>query len=606
MNKEFATIVRSTLAAAVLASAGSAWAADGDAYDFGGMYGLYPAGGTVQHYANPATGAASCPTGYDAHLVYGTAKVDWSMYLCARPHVAGRAPLYDFGGMVGLANSPDNGALPWRGYHYFVNPFTRTHECPDGYQRRQALGTPNVDHNLFYCYRPHVEGGLRMDFAGMTGDGAAPYPNPATGVAHTCPSGYSRYTALGSPNIDYTFYYCGKPQNAGLQPAGKGSLGLGEPIVPNAVSRYPHDPAQQQADVDRQVLLAKGLRPRVFRMWMLNTHILNDENTLGPYAHLHQRAVQALADANITLVGVDNSFPTWLTGVPAGTGRSWVLPCPDLSSPTYTAFLQRYEKSWTTIARTYPQIKLWQIANETNGVEIGGSGVDVFAPPAEGQPGACGRTRFTDQDRVDITLDLMLAARRGIKAGNPAAKAVMPPPSPLGQTDLGPIRTFIADLYEGIATGRRGPPDARQYFDVASWHPYIFRDADDSTWIAPNNAIHAVLKGYNDGELPVILSEAGNSSVSCSAGSCQERSATQLRDWMQHTLELSQSPEASAMPWLTYLIWFRMSDVHSDLITAPDPEHHYGILKGDDNTPSPSSNLFCQYTGCYSLESIPF
>ncbi|MBX9399957.1 hypothetical protein K4L06_01435 [Lysobacter sp. BMK333-48F3] len=601
MNKEFATIVRSTLAAALLASAGSAWAADGDAYDFGGMYGLYPAGGTVQYYANPATGAASCPTGYDAHLVYGTANVDWSMYLCTRPHLAGRAPLYDFGGMIGLANSADNGALPWRGYHYFVNPFTRTHECPDGYQRRQALGTPNVDHNLFYCYRPHVEGGLRMDFAGMTGDGAAPYANPATGVAHTCPSGYSRYTALGSPNIDYTFYYCGKPQNASLQPAGKGSLGLGEPIVPNAVSRYPHDPAQQQADVDRQVLLAKGLRPRVFRMWMLNTHILTDENTLGPYAHLHQRAVQALADANITLVGVDNSFPAWLTGVPERSGGAWILPCPESGSATYASFLQRYEKSWTTIARTYPQIKLWQVANETNGV-------NVFAAPLAGQPGACanGRVQFNDQDRVDITMDLMLHARRGIKAGNPQALAFFPPPSPLGDVSLAPIANFIGAVYANIAAGNRPSTSARDYFDGVSWHPYIFGDATAASWLQTNNAIHDVLENYGDGDVPVILSEAGNSSVSCSAGSCQERSATQLRDWMQHTLELSQSPEASAMPWLTYLIWFRMSDVHSDLITAPDPEHHYGILKGDNNTPSPSSNLFCQYTGCYSLESIPF
>lgn len=616
MNKRFKWMWRAALAASMLASA-SAWAADEDAYDFGGMYGLYPEGGVVKYYNNPATGAASCPTGYDARQVFGTGNVDWSMFLCTRPHLAGRAPLYDFGGMVGLANGSGNGALPWRGYYYFVNPFTHTHECPTGYQSQQVLGTPSVDHNLYYCYRPHAEGGLRMDFGGMTGDGATPYPNPATGVAHTCPGGYGRYTAFGTPSVDYTFYYCGKLRNAGLQPAGKGSLGLGEPIVPNAVARFPGNPAQQQAEVDREVLLAKGLRPRVFRMWMLNTHILTDENTLGPYAYLHQRAVQALADANITLVGMDNSFPAWLTGVPERSGQSWILPCPDqrAANTPYAEFLARYEKSWTTIASAYPQIKLWQIANETNGKALDAQGFDVFAPPLEGQRGACqnGRLRFTDQDRVDITMDLMFYARRGIKAGSPDALTFMPPPSPMGDKTLAPIANFIGSLYANIAAGNRPSTNARDYFDGVSWHPYIFQDANQQTWVDRNNAIHNVLEQYNDGNVPVILSEVGNSSaISCNASSCVDRSPTELRDWMQHTLSLSQSPDPAAMPWLTYLIWFRMSDVHSSLSTAasppssPNPEFYYGILKGDSNQPSPSSDLFCQYTGCHALEAIPF
>lgn len=587
-------------------------AADTDVLDFGGMYGQHPQDGQVRYYVNPATGAASCPAGYDATQVFGTGNVDWAMFLCTRPHVAGRAPLYDFGGMIGMANGSGNGALPWRGYHYFVNPFTHTDECPSGYQSRQVLGTPNVDHTLYYCYRPHVEGGLRMDFAGMTGDGTSPYPNPATGVAYTCPGGSSRYTALGTPNVDYTFYYCGNLRNANLQAAGKGSLGLGEPIVPNAVSRFPGNPAQQQAEVDREVLLAKGLRPRVFRMWMLNTHILTDENTLGPYAYLHQRAVQALSDANITLVGMDNTFPAWLTGVPERSGQSWILPCPDLSSTTtpYAQFLARYERSWTTIASAYPQIKQWQVANETNGVALNSEGFDVFAPPLAGERGACanGRLRFTDQDRVDITMDLMLHARRGIKAGNPAAITFMPPPSPMGDVTLAPIANFIGSLYANIAAGTGGrPTSAREYFDGVSWHPYIFADATQASWVQTNNAIHQVLVNYGDGGIPVILSEVGNSSaISCNASSCVERSPTQLRDWMQHTLSLSQSPDPAAMPWLTYLIWFRLSDVHSSQFSAPNPEFYYGILKGDSNQPSLSSELFCQYTGCHTLEGLPF
>ena len=618
MNKRSKWMWRAALAASMLASA-SAWAADEDAYDFGGMYGLYPEGGVVKYYNNPATGAASCPAGYDARQVFGTGNVDWSMFLCTRPHVAGRAPLYDFGGMVGLANGSGNGALPWRGYHYFVNPFTHTHECPAGYQSQQVLGTPSVDNNLFYCYRPHVEGGLRMDFGGMTGLGAVEYPNPATGVARTCPSGYSRYSALGSPNVDYQFFYCGNSRNANLQAAGKGSLGLGEPIVPNAIDRYPYDTAKQIADVDRQVLVAKGFRPRVFRMWMLNTHLLLDENTFGPYLGLHRRAVDGLRNANITLVGVDNSFPQWLTGH-ASRKNSWVLPCIDTPlqpSAAYRAFLARYERSWTTIAREFPEIELWQIANETNGPS-------VLAPPLVGQADACSdrREEFTEMDRVNITLDLMFAARRGIKAGNPAAKAVMPPPSPLGHSDLEPIKTFIKALYEGIAIGRRGPPDARQYFDVASWHPYIFRDADDTTWVAKNEAIHDVLEGYNDDILPVILSEAGNSSTRCIGTpdevtgkypSCTKADAAELAVWMKNTLhhthklvETKPGQFETALPWLTYLIWFRMADAHGFDPDFPSPEPFYGLLKAEGEPWSASADVFCRQTGCYSPESVPF
>jgi hypothetical protein len=59
---------------------------DPASYDFGGMYGY--GNGTARYpnnaYTNPATGAASCPSGYTARAVLGRSGVDWPLYFCYR------------------------------------------------------------------------------------------------------------------------------------------------------------------------------------------------------------------------------------------------------------------------------------------------------------------------------------------------------------------------------------------------------------------------------------------------------------------------------------------------------------------------------------------
>jgi hypothetical protein len=69
-----------------------------------------------------------------------------------------------------------------------------------------VLGTDDVDNLLFFCYRPHAETGPGMDFAGLSGNGNTPYPNPVTGKYGTCPSGYNRYSTYGTPNVDHNLF----------------------------------------------------------------------------------------------------------------------------------------------------------------------------------------------------------------------------------------------------------------------------------------------------------------------------------------------------------------------------------------------------------------
>jgi hypothetical protein len=179
---------------------------DPASYDFGGMYGY----GYRVTYTNPATGAASCPSGYTARAALGSSGVDWPLYFCYRTHVNGKDPIYDFGGMYGYGNGTNR--YPNNAY---TNPATGAASCPSGYTARAALGSSGVDWPLYFCYRTHVSGrNPTYDFGGMYGygNGTARYPNnaytnPATGAA-SCPSGYTARAVLGRSGVDWPLYFC--------------------------------------------------------------------------------------------------------------------------------------------------------------------------------------------------------------------------------------------------------------------------------------------------------------------------------------------------------------------------------------------------------------
>jgi hypothetical protein len=163
--------------------------------DFGGAYG-YIHGGTLS--PNPATGGASCPSGYTAYQAYGTNNVDWGMWYCYRPHRAGRDALYDFGGAYGYVD----GGTPAN------NPLTGARSCPAGYTDQMVLGTLNVDYDAHICYRPHQSTGTSLDFGGMFGIiDAVAVPNPAT-ATFACPSGFTLERILGTDRVDWPLYSC--------------------------------------------------------------------------------------------------------------------------------------------------------------------------------------------------------------------------------------------------------------------------------------------------------------------------------------------------------------------------------------------------------------
>ena len=559
------------------------------AWDFGGMYGYYNGGS----YNNPATSSTSCPSGYSSYLVYGTPGVDWSMYFCGRPHISGQNSLYDFGGMVGLAGSTAYHAVPWRGYFYYVNPFTHTDACPPGYTRTQVLGTPSVDNVLYFCWRVHSSdtSTASMYFGGMTGDGGTPYANPATGSAYTCPTGYVAYPSLGTPSVDYRFFYCGIPQNASTVLAGAGSLGVGETLIGNV------DAHGWTIDQQVNALNGNGINARVVRLWTLATDLLSSPTTVDTAKmSVAQSAVATLESSGITVLGMDGTYPHWMTG-----GTHWgLIPCRDLTPGShYQVFLDNFEQSWATLAHALPNILLWEPANETNGLlrpDTDQQNDPLFCPIDHGP-------EFTWEEAADITTDLMFRAHRAIHSQIPGATVFIPPPSPSPHgNDLDPsfsnMATFVSRIYCNIKGGTWPSTNPRDYFDGGSWHPYIAGDATMSSWVQPNMTMYNVFANNGDGVLPMIFSETGYSV--CASG-CATTSQSVAAAWMADAINLSQTN----FPWLTYFIYFRAFQDPKDptssgfgMMSSPSqyPGGSWFPTATSNQTMPPSG--FCYFTGC--------
>jgi hypothetical protein len=161
---------------------------------FGGMYG-YRDNGT---YLNPYTGAMSCPSGYTSYQVLGQYNLDYSLYFCGRYADGVTEPVANFAGAFGFHSGGT-----------YANPITGGASCAGDFLTTSTLGNYNVDYEIRYCHRQHVSGTYdRYRFGGMYGyrDGGV-YANPITGGA-SCPNGFTAVRVLGTFNVDHQVFFC--------------------------------------------------------------------------------------------------------------------------------------------------------------------------------------------------------------------------------------------------------------------------------------------------------------------------------------------------------------------------------------------------------------
>jgi len=106
----------------------------------------------------------------------------------------------DFGGMYGFGSNQN-----------YANPYTGGQSCPTGYAAYRILGTPGIDHDVFFCGRTPNGTSALADFGGMYGYGATQnYRNALTG-GFSCPSGFTATKVLGTLNMDYAMFFCHRP-----------------------------------------------------------------------------------------------------------------------------------------------------------------------------------------------------------------------------------------------------------------------------------------------------------------------------------------------------------------------------------------------------------
>lgn len=364
-------------------------------------------------------------------------------------------------------------------------------------------------------------------------------------------------------------------------------LGLGEPVIENAI----HKP---NWTIDAQMDKIVALRPKLFRLWLPTGYLFDATgNRTNTYLPLFRRAVDRLYKAGIPIMGMDHSFPSWMTGAISSSENWNTVPCRDMrANSPYIMFLNKYESHWREIARLFPEISAWETANETNGRES--------LKPIQSGPGSCGRQYFSFDERVLVTIDLMERASRAIKAVQPSAIVFMSPPGPVfedNQNDpsLKSIERFVRAIYAAIASWNG---NARSYFDGVSWHPYIFQQPTFESWILPNEAIYKVMVEYGDRNIPVIFSEMGNSELNYDplTSGLIRKSPEELSLWMQDAIRLSQTHS----PWLAHIVWFRAFDDQSAESWGGEHQVRFGILSENYPTfsPKPSAHIFCKFTGC--------
>jgi len=67
-------------------------------------------------------------------------------------------------------------------------------------------------------------------------------------------------------------------------------------------------------------------------------------------------------------MGMAQDFPSWVTNIKSDEEFfQQIVPSRNLTEGSpYKKFLNRYEKSWETLAKTFPNITMWEIGNEYN------------------------------------------------------------------------------------------------------------------------------------------------------------------------------------------------------------------------------------------------
>ena len=365
--------------------------------------------------------------------------------------------------------------------------------------------------------------------------------------------------------------------------------GIGEPLFTSKVKGF-----SSAVAID----LMEQLGVRSYRSWMeeslFENILLNCDPESEDLIRMNEAQVEFyhatfsdLLDAGIRqIVGHGIFFPR----VESTVGLEiYNVPERDVTEGSeYMEWLRKTERMFEQLAKTFPEIEVWEVANESNAAN--------FMHPAsyESDPSAA----FTQEESAAIITDFMYYASRGVHAGNPEAIAINPGWSPyLGpQEGLIDVKNYFEKIYANIESGNFPAgevksTDSSDYFQGLAWHPYYSHEtAPDEMWKQLNDDIFSVAQAHGDGDLKVWFTEIGFSSGYASSAS-EEEQAT----WYQKIFDMVEE-----MPYVESVHIFRLFESTGDSYWGGPGETKFGLFR----EPVEGISGFAPNAKAYALQKI--
>ena len=349
-------------------------------------------------------------------------------------------------------------------------------------------------------------------------------------------------------------------------------FGIGEPLIQRQ--------RDQGIDAAACLDLITALGCNAYRSWMHVTEVLRDPETPDPEAvAMHARLLDRAKALDIEVTGMSHE---WFLPEGCKQRLGHAMPPRDLTEGSlYMKALHMLETSWRTMAETFPQVAIWEVGNEWN--------LNAFLHP-DGFLDSDMSRPFTAEEKMDVAVDMMYFAARGIRAGNPRAKVASFSPA-LSTPGLGgdmpdflPVMYGVAwtldKVYRRIRSGDFWSTNTDDYFDYVAWHPYVFtnkpvKDSDlfmdvdepDQLWKSYNDAAYKVMCKYGDGQKQVLLTESGF--TDCGNPEWEARYA----DYNRRMLEIARE-----LPYVRTLHNFRLLNENAMLKRAGIEDNQIGGL----------------------------
>ncbi len=372
--------------------------------------------------------------------------------------------------------------------------------------------------------------------------------------------------------------------------------GIGEPVAMVEMT--------QKGYADQTIARMAAIGATAVREWMHLPVVLRDPDTVKPEAlAAFTRVLNRYRELDMEITGMNHEF--FLAGDPVRTSHNEMYARDLTEGSLYMQTMSLMERAWYTMARAFPQVEQWEVGNEWN--------LDTFLHPIGWQYGTPG---FTEEEKMDIAVDLMYFSARGIRRGNPKAKVVSFSPA-VTQPNLGSSSALfcppaygmvlaVARVYERIKSGRFWSSNTDDYFDMIAIHPYMltqimpmaaseaypaerrfFRaESPDAAWRAPVEMVYTLMSMNGDGNKKMLLTEMGFS------------------DWGIPGLDEKQADMQAQMFSLVRETMPYVKTIHSFRIYCPDQEnyeagfipqgeHYFGMFeKGDDGKYHPRKKAY--------------